>query len=197
MRRPSRLIAGGHTFGKTHGAADAGKHVGPRPRRLRHRASRVLVGSLHARQRFRRRCDHERPRGDVDRDADPSGAINFFQNLFGLRVGADQEPGGRAAVDAEEQRRRRTRFRTRTITTKKHAPAMLTTDLALRMDPANTKKFRGSASSEHPEEFENAFARAWFKLTHRDMGPRSLRYLGPEVPKRGADLAGPDPRGEP
>ena len=69
---------------------------------------------------------------------------------------------------------------------------MLTTDLALRFDPAYEKISR--RFYEHPDQFADAFARAWFKLTHRDMGP-IVRYLGPLVPKEDADLAGPDPRG--
>jgi hypothetical protein len=73
---------------------------------------------------------------------------------------------------------------------KRHAPAMLTTDLALRFDPAYEKISRRFL--ENPDQFADAFARAWFKLTHRDMGPRA-RYLGPRCRSRGADLAGPDP----
>ena len=73
---------------------------------------------------------------------------------------------------------------------KKHVPTMLTTDLALRFDPAYEKISR--RFYENPDQFADAFARAWFKLTHRDMGPR-VRYLGKLVPQRDPDLAGPDP----
>ncbi len=95
-------------------------------------------------------------------------------------MGTDQEPGRCASVDAEEWRRRRLRCRMRTIPSKRHAPSMLTTDLALRFDPAYEKISR--RFYEHPDQFADAFARAWFKLTHRDMGP-IVRYLGPLVPK--------------
>ena len=93
-------------------------------------------------------------------------------------MGTDQEPGRRAAVEGE-------RRATPTVpdahdTSKKHAPTMLTTDLALRIDPAYEKISR--RFYEHPDQFADAFARAWFKLTHRDMGPIA-RYLGPLVPK--------------
>ena len=93
-------------------------------------------------------------------------------------MGADQEPGRRAAVEGE-------RRGTATIPdafdkSKKHVPTMLTTDLSLRMDPAYEKISR--RFYEHPDQFADAFARAWFKLTHRDMGPIA-RYLGPLVPK--------------
>ena len=93
-------------------------------------------------------------------------------------MGADQEPRRRPAVDAEERRRRR-HIPDAHDPSKRHAPTMLTTDLALRFDPAYEKISR--RFFENPDEFADAFARAWFKLTHRDMGPIA-RYLGPEVP---------------
>ena len=93
-------------------------------------------------------------------------------------MGADQEPGRREAVEGEG--RRRPRFRTPFDKSKKHVPTMLTTDLSLRFDPAYEKISR--RFYEHPDQFADAFARAWFKLTHRDMGPIA-RYLGPLVPK--------------
>ena len=118
---------------------------------------------------------------------------NFFINLFGYEweltkspAGAHQwKPKGDAGAgtvpDAHDPK-------------KSHAPTMLTTDLSLRFDPAYEKISRRFL--EHPEEFADAFARAWFKLTHRDMGPRA-RYLGPLVPKEELDLAGPGSRRRP
>ena len=96
-----------------------------------------------------------------------------------LRMGADEEPGRCEPMDAEGRRRRRHGAGCRTIPSKRRAPTMLTTDLSLRFDPAYEKISRRFL--ENPEEFADAFARAWFKLTHRDMGPLS-RYLGPLVP---------------
>ena len=102
---------------------------------------------------------------------------HFFENLFEIRMGADPEPGRRQAVEGEECGA--------TVPdpfdkSKKRVPTMLTTDLSLRMDPAYEKISRRFL--EHPDQFADAFARAWFKLTHRDMGPIA-RYLGPLVPK--------------
>ncbi len=107
-------------------------------------------------------------------------------------MGADEEPGRRQAVGGE-------RAQPRTIpdafdTSKKHRPTMLTTDLSLRFDPAYEKISR--RFYENPDQFADAFARAWFKLTHRDMGP-AARYLGPLVPKEVLDLAGSDPGRQP
>ena len=93
-------------------------------------------------------------------------------------MGADEEPGRRLSVEGEGRRRRH--VPDAHDKSKKHAPTMLTTDLALRMDPAYEKISR--RFYEHPDQFADAFARAWFKLTHRDMGP-IVRYLGPLVPK--------------
>jgi catalase-peroxidase len=169
------LIAGGHTFGKTHGAGDAGL-VGAAPE----------AGTIEE-QGLGWTSKHGTGAGG---DAITSGlevtwtstptrwSNNFFWNLFGYEweltkspAGAHQwkpkhDAGAGSVPDAHDP-------------SKRHAPAMLTTDLALRADPAYEKIAR--RFFEHPEEFEAAFARAWFKLTHRDMGPRS-RYLGPEVP---------------
>ncbi|MHB1969546.1 MAG: catalase/peroxidase HPI [Acidimicrobiales bacterium] len=170
------LIAGGHTFGKTHGAADANQYVGREPE-----------GAPMAQQGLGWRNSFGTGVGD---DAITSGLEgvwtttptawdnSFFEILFGYEwelstspAGAHQwKPQGGAGADsvpdAHDENRR-------------HAPTMLTTDLALRFDPAYEKISRRFL--EHPEEFADAFARAWFKLTHRDMGPRS-RYLGPLVP---------------
>ncbi len=169
------LIAGGHTFGKTHGAGPA-SHVGPEPE-----AAAIEEQGLGWKNSF------GTGKGD---DAITSGleviwtttptkwSNNFLWNLFGYEweltkspAGANQwQPKGGAGAgtvpDAQDP-------------SKRHAPSMLTTDLALRFDPAYEKISRRFL--ENPDQFADAFARAWFKLTHRDMGPRA-RYLGPEVP---------------
>ena len=170
------LIAGGHTFGKTHGAGPA-THVGAGPRSRRHRGAGPRLEE-HLRHRQGRRRDHQRPRGHLDHDADEVEQ-RLLQAPLRLRVGADEEPGRRAPVEAEGRRRRRHGSATPTTGSKRLAPSMLTTDLSLRFDPAYEKISRRFI--EHPDQFADAFARAWFKLTHRDMGPRA-RYLGPEVP---------------
>ncbi|MGI8438387.1 MAG: catalase/peroxidase HPI, partial [Chthoniobacterales bacterium] len=167
------LIAGGHTFGKTHGAASA-EHVKHEPEG----ASLEELG-------FGWKNTYGTGKGpdtitsglEVTWTTTPTKwSNNFFENLFGHEWDLSKSPGGAqqwVAKDAEE-----------TVpdaydSSKKHRPTMLTTDLALRMDPAYEKISR--RFFEHPEQFADAFARAWFKLTHRDMGPRA-RYLGPEVP---------------
>ncbi|MDD1747744.1 MAG: catalase/peroxidase HPI, partial [Methanomassiliicoccales archaeon] len=169
------LIAGGHTFGKTHGAGDA-KHVGPEPE-----AASIEEQGLGWRSSFRTgKGDDTISSGlEVTWTSTPTKwSNNFFWNLFGYEweltkspAGAHQwKPKGGAGAgsvpDAHDP-------------SKRHAPTMLTTDLALRFDPAYEKISR--RFFENPDQLADAFARAWFKLTHRDMGPRS-RYLGPEVP---------------
>ena len=170
------LIAGGHSFGKTHGAGPA-SYVGPEPE-----AAPIEQMGLGWKSTFK---------SGVGRDAIGSGlevtwtktptqwSNNFFENLFGYEweltkspAGAHQwKPKGDAGVgeipDPFDG-------------SKRHAPTMLTTDLSLRFDPIYEKISRRFL--DHPDEFADAFARAWFKLTHRDMGPIS-RYLGPLVPK--------------
>ncbi|MCG3178333.1 MAG: Catalase-peroxidase [Phycisphaerae bacterium] len=168
------LIAGGHTFGKTHGAGDA-KLVGPEPE-----AAPIEEQGLGWKSSFRsgKGGDAITSGLEVTWTTTPTQwSSNFFWNLFGYEweltkspAGANQwvAKGAKATVpDAHEP-------------TKRHLPTMLTTDLSLRFDPAYEKISR--RFMEHPDQFADAFARAWFKLTHRDMGPRS-RYLGPEVPK--------------
>jgi catalase-peroxidase len=169
------LIVGGHTFGKTHGAGDA-SNVGPEPE-----AAPIEEQGLGWKSKF------GTGKGD---DAITSGleviwsptptkwSNNFLRNLFGYEweltkspAGAHQwKPKGGAGAgtvpDAHDP-------------SKSHAPSMLTTDLSLRFDPVYEKISR--RFMEHPDQLADAFARAWFKLTHRDMGPRT-RYLGPEVP---------------
>jgi catalase-peroxidase len=170
------LIAGGHTFGKTHGAGPA-THVGPEPE-----AAPIEQQGLGWKSSFGtgKGGDAIGSGLEVIWTKTPTKWSNdFFENLFGYEweltkspAGAHQwKPKGDAGVgtvpDAHDP-------------SKRHAPAMLTTDLSLRFDPAYEKISR--RFMKHPDEFADAFARAWFKLTHRDMGPRS-RYLGPLVPK--------------
>jgi len=170
------LIAGGHTFGKTHGAGPA-SHVGPEPE-----AAGIEDQGLGWKSTFGtgKGGDTITSGLEVIWTATPTKWSNsFFWNLFGYEweltkspAGAQQwKPKGGAGAntvpDAHDP-------------SKRHAPSMLTTDLALRFDPAYEKISRRFL--EHPDQFADAFARAWFKLTHRDMGPRA-RYLGPEVPE--------------
>jgi len=169
------LIAGGHSFGKTHGAGDA-KNLGPEPE-----AAPIEEQGLGWKSSYRtgKGGDAITSGLEVTWTKTPAKWSNdFFENLFGYEweltrspAGAQQfRPKGGAGEgtvpDAHDPSKRR-------------APAMLTTDLSLRFDPAYEKISRRFL--ENPEEFADAFARAWFKLTHRDMGPRA-RYLGPEVP---------------
>ena len=178
------LIAGGHTFGKAHGAGTP-DHLGPEPE-----AAPIEEQGLGWKSRFRTGKGDDTITGgpEVTWTAAPTQWDNgFFDNLFGFEweltkspAGAYQwQPKGGAGAgsvpDAHDP-------------TKRHAPAMLTTDLALRVDPAYEKISRHF--HQHPDAFADAFARAWFKLTHRDMGPRQ-RYLGPEVPAE--ELAWQDP----
>ena len=170
------LIAGGHTFGKTHGAGDAAL-VGPDPEAA-DIEEQGLGWKSTLRLRQGRRRHHQRPRSHLDHDAD-AVEQRLLREPVRLRVGADEEPGRRASVDAEERRRRRHGAGRARPGRSASRPAMLTTDLSLRFDPAYEKISRRFL--ENPDQFADAFARAWFKLTHRDMGPRA-RYLGPEVP---------------
>src|ERR1700723_2215402 len=170
------LIAGGHTFGKTHGAGEA-SHVGGEPE----------AGDLEA-QGFGWKSSYGTGwAGDaitsgleVTWTSTPTKWNNdFFKNLFGYEWELTKSPAG------AHQWKPKNGAGAGTVPSahdksKRIAPSMLTTDLSLRVDPAYEKISRRFL--EHPEEFANAFARAWFKLTHRDMGPRA-RYLGPEVPK--------------
>src|SRR2546423_834266 len=170
------LIAGGHTFGKTHGAGDAG-NVGPEPE-----AAGIEEQGLGWKSKFKtgKAGDAIGSGLEVTWTTTPTKwSNNFFTNLFSYEWELTKSPagahqwtpkngGGRGTVpDAHDP-------------SKRHAPSMLTTDLALRFDPAYEKISR--RFNDHPEQFADAFARAWFKLTHRDMGPIS-RYLGPLVPK--------------
>jgi catalase-peroxidase len=171
------LIAGGHTFGKTHGAADPGKYVGPAPE-----GADIEEQGLGWKNTFGSGKGVHTISSGLEgawTTTPTKWSNNYFDNLFGFEweltkspAGAQQwTPKGGAGAgtvpDAHDPSRR-------------HAPFMLTTDLALRMDPIYapiSKRFH-----ENPRELADAFAKAWYKLTHRDMGPLS-RYLGPLVPK--------------
>ena len=176
------LIAGGHTFGKTHGAAPS-SNVGPEPE-----AEGIDAQGLGWKNSFGtgKGADTITSGLEVTWTTTPTKwGTGFFQHLFGLEWELTKSPGGAyqwvakgAAASVPDAHDR----------TKKHRPTMLTTDLSLRVDPSYEKISR--RFMEHPEKFADAFARAWFKLTHRDMGPRA-RYLGPEVPAE--DLIWQDP----
>ena len=171
------LIAGGHTFGKTHGAADASQYVGPEP------AAAGIAEQC---------CGWANTFGSGNGDDTITSGLegawtttptkwsnNFFQNLFSFEWELTKSPAGAyqwkpkggagsgTVPDAHDP-------------AKRHAPTMLTTDLSLRFDPIYEKISR--RFYENPDQLADAFARAWYKLTHRDMGPRA-RYLGPEVPE--------------
>jgi catalase-peroxidase len=171
------LIAGGHTFGKAHGAADASKYVGPEPE-----------GASIEEQGFGWTNTYKSGKGADTITSGLEGAwttnpikwdSNYLENLYKYEWELTKSPAGAfqwtpkdpsaagTVPDAHDPQKR-------------HAPIMFTTDLALRMDPSYAKISKRYL--ENPKEFADAFARAWFKLTHRDMGPLS-RYLGPLVPK--------------
>ncbi len=176
------LIAGGHTFGKTHGAGPA-ENVGPEPEAAD--PSQQGLG-WHNRYGTGKGGDTITSGLEVTWTQTPVQWSNhFFQNLFGFEWELEKSPAGAhqwVARDAGEV------IPDAHDPSKKHRPRMLTTDLALRFDPIYgpiSKRFL-----ENPQAFADAFARAWFKLTHRDMGPRA-RYLGPEVPKE--ELVWQDP----
>ncbi|MES2554981.1 MAG: catalase/peroxidase HPI [Bacteroidota bacterium] len=170
------LIAGGHTFGKTHGAADPGKHVGVEPA-----AAGIEDQSFGWKNSFGSGSGVDTISSGLEgawTTTPTKWSNNFFDNLFGFEWELTKSPAGAhqwkpksgagagTVPDAHDPSR-------------SHAPTMLTTDLALKDDPIYgpiSKRFH-----ENPDAFADAFARAWFKLTHRDMGPRA-RYLGKEVP---------------
>ncbi|MBC7661552.1 MAG: catalase/peroxidase HPI [Chitinophagaceae bacterium] len=168
------LIAGGHTFGKTHGAAEA-KHVGAEPE-----ASDMEQIGFGWKNSFGKGHSGDTITSglEVTWTSTPTNwGMEFFENLFGHEWQLTKSPAGAhqwVAKDAQPK------IPDAHNPSKKHLPTMLTTDLSLRVDPAYEKISRRFLA--HPDEFADAFARAWFKLTHRDMGPRA-RYLGPEVPR--------------
>lgn len=171
------LIAGGHSFGKTHGAADPSKHVGKEP---------AAAGLEEMGMGWTSNYGSGHGAHTITSGLEGAWTVtptqwsnNYFENLFNYEWELTQSPAGAhqwrpkngagagLVPDAHDPNL-------------KHAPFMLTTDLSLRYDPAYEKISR--RFYENPDQFADAFARAWFKLTHRDMGPRS-RYLGPEVPE--------------
>jgi catalase-peroxidase len=178
------LIAGGHTFGKTHGAGPA-SHVGSAPE-----AAGLEEQGLGWKSSFGagKGGDTITSGLEVTWTTTPTKwSNNYFENLFGYDWELTKSPAG------ANQWRPKNNAGAGTVpaahdASKRIAPSMLTTDLALRFDPAYEKISR--RFMEHPDQFADAFARAWFKLTHRDMGPRA-RYLGPEVPAE--DLIWQDP----
>ena len=181
------LIAGGHTFGKTHGAGDPSL-VGPEPE-----AGALEDQGLGWKSKHGTGLGADAITGgpEVTWTQTPTKWSNLvLQEPVRTRMGADQEPGRCEAVEGQE--RARPTFPTRSTRRRSIVPTMLTTDLSLRFDPAYEKISR--RFYEHPEQFADAFARAWFKLTHRDMGPR-VRYLGPLVPKEVLIWQDPSPGG--
>lgn len=170
------LIAGGHTFGKTHGAADAAEHIGVEPA-----GAGVAAQGLGWSSTFQSGFAGDTITSGLEgiwTKTPTQWSNNFFENLFGFEWELTKSPAGAyqwepkdgagegLVPDAHDPNTR-------------HAPVMLTTDLSLRFDPEYEKISRRFLES--PDEFAEAFALAWYKLTHRDMGPKS-RYLGPEVP---------------
>ncbi|MGA3055650.1 MAG: catalase/peroxidase HPI [Candidatus Korobacteraceae bacterium] len=171
------LIAGGHTFGKTHGAADPNKYVGPVPE-----AAPIEQQGLGWNNTYGSgNGDDTIGSGlEVTWSTTPTKwSNNFFQNLFGYEWELTKSPAGAHQWTAKNGAGAGT-VPDAHDPSKRHAPTMLTTDLSLRFDPAYEKISRHFY--ENPQELADAFAKAWFKLTHRDMGPIS-RYLGPLVPK--------------
>ena len=170
------LIAGGHTFGKTHGAADPSKYVGREPA-----AASIEEQSMGWKNTFGKGNAEDTITSGLEgawTTTPTKWSNNYFENLFGYEWELTKSPAGAhqwipkngmgsgTVPDAH-------------IVGKKHTPVMLTTDLSLRFDPAYEKISR--RFMQNPDEFADAFAKAWYKLTHRDMGPIE-RYLGPEVP---------------
>ena len=171
------LIAGGHTFGKTHGAADPNKYVGAEPEgasiEMQSQGWKNTFGTGNAGDTITSGLE------GAWTTSPTKWSNNYFENLFGFEWELSKSPAGAhqwkpkagagagTVPDAHDP-------------SKSHAPTMLTTDIALRVDPIYEPISRHFF--ENPDVFADAFARAWFKLTHRDMGPIA-RYLGPEVPK--------------
>ena len=170
------LIAGGHTFGKTHGAAEPAKYVGPEPEGAATEAQGLgWLSSFGS-----GKADHTITSGlEGAWTTDPiRWDNNYFDNLFGFEWELVKSPAGAQQWAPKDQAAAGT-VPDAHDATKRHAPMMATTDLALRADPAYEKISRDFHAN--PDKFADAFARAWYKLTHRDMGPR-VRYLGPDVP---------------
>ena len=182
------LIAGGHTFGKTHGAANENEYVGVEPE-----GSKIEEQGLGWKNKYKSGKAGDTITSGLEgtwTTTPTKWSNNYFENLFGYEWELTKSPAGAyqwkpsnnagegTVPDAHDS-------------SKSHTPIMLTTDLSLRMDPLYepiSRKFY-----ENPELFADAFARAWFKLTHRDMGPKS-RYLGQEVPKENLIWQDPIPK---
>lgn len=179
------LIAGGHTFGKTHGAADPGKHIGLEPA-----AAGLEEQSLGWKNSFGTGNGGDTITSGLEgawTKTPTKWDNNFWETLFGYEWELTKGPGG------ANQWKPKNNAGAGTVpdahdSSKKHDPFMLTTDLSLILDPIYEPISRHFY--ENPDEFADAFARSWFKLTHRDMGPKS-RYLGPDIPKE--DLVWQDP----
>ncbi|MFC4992654.1 catalase/peroxidase HPI [Rubritalea tangerina] len=170
------LIAGGHTFGKTHGAGDAGL-VGAEPEAAGIEEQGLGWASAHGSGKA---GDAITSGLEVTWTSTPTKwSNNFFWNLFGYEWELTKSPAGAHQWTPKDGAGADT-IPDAHDPNKRHAPTMLTTDLSLRFDPEYEKISR--RFHQDPDAFADAFARAWFKLTHRDMGPRS-RYLGPEVPE--------------
>jgi catalase-peroxidase len=170
------LIAGGHTFGKTHGAAPP-THVGKEPE-----GTEISEQGLGWSSAYKTGIAGDAITSGIEvtwSQTPTKWGNNFFLNLFGHEWELTKSPGGANQWKPKDGAANGT-VPDAHDPSKHHAPGMLTTDLSLRLDPIYEKISR--RFYEHPDEFADAFARAWFKLTHRDMGPRA-RYLGPEVPK--------------
>jgi catalase-peroxidase len=179
------LVAGGHTFGKTHGAGDPSKYVGPEPAGAPIEEQGLgwknTMGTGHGENTITSGLE------GTWTTTPTKWSNNYFENLFSYEWELFKSPAG------AHQWRPKNNAGAGTVPdahnpSKSHAPTMLTTDLALIMDPAYEKISR--RFYENPDQFADAFARAWFKLTHRDMGPKSL-YVGPEIPAE--DLLWQDP----
>jgi len=181
------LIAGGHTFGKTHGAGDP-SFIGPEPE-----AGALEEQGLGWKSKHGKGCGPDTITGgpEVVWSQTPTKWSNyFFENLFKYEWELVKSPAGAQQWQAKGAE---PSIPDPFDKSKKRVPTMLTTDLSLRLDPAYEKISRRFL--EHPDEFADAFARAWFKLTHRDMGPIA-RYLGPLVPKETLIWQDPVPAGE-
>ena len=179
------LIAGGHTFGKAHGAAKPDECVGPEP---------AAAGLEQQGFGWENKCGIGKAGDAITSGLEGAWSVNpvrwttqYLDNLFAFEWVQTKSPAGATQwIPADGQAA--SLVPDAHDATKRHAPIMFTTDLSLKFDPSYreiSKRFK-----ENPKEFEQAFARAWFKLTHRDMGPRA-RYLGPEVP--GEELIWQDP----
>src|ERR1700691_2286017 len=171
------LIAGGHTFGKTHGAAIPADYVGPEPE-----GADIHAQGLGGKNKFGKGCGADTIGSGLEvtwTQTPTKWSNHFFTNLFSYDWELTKSPAGAHQWTPKNGAGKGT-VPDAHDSSKRHAPTMLTTDLSLRFDPAYEKISR--RFYEHPDQFADAFARAWFKLTHRDMGP-IVRYLGPLVPK--------------